>query len=236
MSYIIENEQNLIRDIMKRVGVCRTKQLVNCLKNNNKELKDEDALNILGGLQRNRYLLLSQDGWAMTIGAYTQFANDKFFDKTITAPTEFAIPYDIGTILEKDNCINKDIIDCLWIVADMMPESKEFIISNYPWSICFDTSANAEHEGRIFQLTKVAKGKERTRGEVFKSLPSIKSDGLKKCIRRIAIVEDPQGAWEIPHLGFYFICAVDESSPTGYRVIEKRTGDEVWSDYVEINK
>lgn len=236
MSYIIENEQNLIRDIMKRVGICRTKQLVNCLKKNNKEIKDEDAMNILKALQRNRYLLLSQDGWAMTIGAYMQFADDKFFDKIITASTEFAIPYDIGTKLEKDKCVNTDLVDCLWIMADMMPDSKEFIIGNFPWSICFDTENDDTKESRIFQITKIPKGMGRTRNMLIKSLPAIDSDGLKKCIRRIALVDDENDAWLVPHLGFYFVCVVDEKSPTGYKIIEKRTGDEVWSDYVNNNK
>lgn len=227
MSYIIENYQNIVKEILNKIGICRTRQLVNCLKNRFKELDDEGALDILRALQRNRYLMLSQDGWTLTVGAYMQFANDKFFDKTITSPTEFAIPYDIGQILN----INKNIVNSMWIVADMFPDSKDFVLCNSPWDICFSTMPNEKHKGRLFQITTIGKGEENSKAELIKSLPAVSSESFRDVIRRIAIIEDENMAFKVPHLGFFFICKIDEKSPIGYKIIEQRK-DNVWSDYV----
>lgn len=228
MSFTIQNYQNTVREILDIIGVCRTKQLINCLKKKYENLNDQEALEILQGLQRNRYLLLSQDGWVMTVGAYMQLANDKFFDKTITSPTEFAIPYDINQILN----VNKNIVNSMWIVADMYPNSKNFVLSNSPWDICFTTPASKNKKGRLFQIMTIAKGEETSKIEMIKNLPEVSSESFREVIRRIAIIEDEKLSWMVPHLGFAFVCAIDEKSPVGYKILEKRTEEEVWSDYV----
>lgn len=231
MANIIDNYNNFTKDILKRIGILKTKQLVICLKKKF-DIDDEKALFILKGLQKNRRLFMSQDGWTMTPGTYLQLTGDKFYDKTTTNPVDFAITFDIGKTLNIDN----DIVDSMWAVAYAMPESEEFIITNYPWKMCYITKASEEKQGILYQILVVRKGDEFATNMMLKSLPNITSRGMRNALRRIAIIEDERHAWAIAHLGFETIYAVDETSPDGLRILEKRESDDIWSDYKEAKE
>ena len=53
----------------------------------------------------------------------------------------------------------------------------------------------------------------------------------RETVRRIAIIDNANHAWEVPYVGFKYICVLDDDSPQNYKVIEKRNNEDLWKDY-----
>lgn len=255
MIYGIDIYEEFILSILKRIPILRTKQLLIALQKYYEDMSDKLASDILFGLQRKRVIMLSETGWVMTQGMYYRLTNDKFNDGA-TFRTTYHIPKEIGiygNIHETNNKLTwgrirtstiedeldqhtKNYVNCMWLVVDMLPDSEDFFVANPPWNIAFDTSSSDPENSKLFLISMVPSSGETTKCEAFRNLPKINDEKLRNSIRRIAIMEDPNHYWKIPHLGFSHVVALDENMQTNYRIIEARLKDnpkEVWKDYGE---
>ena len=247
MIYELESKYEVfIKNILKSIPILRAKQLIICLEKtfeecaSNKEL----PLEILKALQRKGMLMLTYDGYVMTRGAYVYLTNDKFFDN-VDLNDSIRIKDKMAVIrFEKNNkrIVTKtgdtkdlidrreqDLIDAMWIAADMMPGSKDFIVSAYPWLLTF---INEEQENsKLFEITKISSKNETAKVQLLKRLPVISDQETRETVRRIAIIDNPEHAWAVPYVGFKYICVLDENCPQNYRVIEKRENEILWKDY-----
>ena len=231
MIYNLEEYEHEIRSVLERLPLCRKKQLIKVLVNTYEGMNEFLANETLLAIQRRGHVFLSTDDWAMTKGMYLRISQDRYFEG-VNSNENYMQGCRLGnmtSLIQKNNVVG-DEIDCFWLAVDMLPDSKDFIVGCTPWVICFDTSANKETVSRLYQITKIAADKELTRCEILRSLPKIEDNDLKKVITRIALIEDERHAWKIPHIGFSFICVLDPNSDRGYRIVEKRTGKDVWGD------
>lgn len=225
MIYNIEIYGDFIRKILRKIPYIKTKILIRCLVNNFNDVDEKMAEKILYELQSQGECLLSSDGWAITKGMYYRISDDKFRDN-------FKYHNDcrlsnVETYLEN---LNKDDVDIMWLVADLMPDAENFIVCDTPWNIMFDVPSSEWQEPRLFQLIKIPGNVEDERIELLKnSKRLIPEEKLLSSIRRIALIDNPAHAFKIPQLGFTHICVLDESQKKGYRIVEKRTKD-IWSD------
>ena len=188
--------------------------------------------------------MITYDGYIMTRGAYVYLTNDKFFDN-VDLNDNIRIKEKMSVIrFEKDNKrvvtktgdtkdlisqVEKDRIDAMWVVADMMPGSKNFIASAYPF--IFTYTNEDQENAKLYEITKISKKNEFAKIELLKRLPTITDKQARETIRRIAIVEDENHAWEVPHIGFKFICTIDPNEPQNFKVVEKRDNENMWKDY-----
>jgi hypothetical protein len=247
MIYELESKYEVfIKNILKSVPILRAKQLIICLEKSFEECASnkELSLEILKALQRKGMLMLTYDGYVMTRGAYVYLTNDKFFDN-VDLNDNIRIKDKMAVIrFEKNNkrIVTKtgdtkdlidrreqDLIDAMWIAADMMPGSKDFIVSAYPWLLTF---INEEQENsKLFEITKISSKNETAKVQLLKRLPVISDPETRETVRRIAIVDNPEHAWAVPYVGLKYICVLDEDCLQNYRVIEKRENDILWKDY-----
>ena len=226
MIYNMEEYGEFLDNILKKIKLCYTWQLVRCLTNTFKDMTEQFAIEIIFALQRQGHVLLSEDGWAMTKAMYQNLSGDKFFEK-LEVTRSFRIPA-IDYEVKKSNFYDAQI-DCFTIAVDLLPESINFAKGEDPWCFIFDTQTpESEGSGKLFQITKIPKEIEIARIEYLKSLPKIEDEATKKVITRIAIIEDERHAWMVPHIGFTNIVKIDPKRARGYSVIEKREGDKVW--------
>ena len=142
-----------------------------------------------------------------------------------------------GVIAEKriDECISqkqKEQIDCMWLIADMMPYSVDFFTNVSPWTMCFISEPEEEGMGKIYEIIYISEKKKDALIQALKSLEEIKSKKLRDCIRRIAIVENKEIAEEIPLIGFKFITEIDDKEEKNYSILSKMNVEESWSEYV----
>ena len=224
MTYDLEKYSNFVCSILRKIPCIKTDILLLCLKNCFSELDAYEAKNILFELQSNGDCLLSQDGWAITKGTYYQISNDTFRDN-ISYFNDYRLP-NIEHLLSS---IDKDDVDVMWIVADMMPLSKDFIVCDIPWNIMFDTYTK-DSSGKLVQIIKIPSDIEDLRIELLKCSKNIIPDeSVRDSIKRIALIENKEHSWKIPHLGFTDICILDSENPRGFRVVERRT-EGVWRD------
>ena len=247
MIYELESKYEVfVKNILKVIPILQTKQLIICLEKTFEECTANTALapEILKALQRKGMLMLTYDGYAMTKGAYVYLTNDKFFDN-VDLNDSIRIKDKMAVIrFEKNNkrIVTKtgdtkdlidqkeqDLIDAMWIVADMMPGSKDFIASAYPWLLTF---INEEQENsKLFEITKIPAKNEFGKIQLLKQLPVISDKETRETVRRIAIIDNANHAWEVPYVGFKYICVLDDDSPQNYKVIEKRNNEDLWTDY-----
>ena len=228
MIYNMEEYSEFLDNILKKIRLCYTWQLVRCFTNTFKDMPDQFAIEILFALQRQGHVLLSEDGWAMTKSMYQNLSGDKFFEK-LEVNKSFRIPA-IDYEVRKSSFYDA-LIDCFTIAVDLLPESINFAKGDDPWSLIFDTQTPENiGTGKLFQITKIPKEIEIARIEYLKSLPKIEDDAARKVITRIAIIEDERHAWMVPHIGFTNIVKIDPKRARGYFVVEKREGDKVWGE------
>lgn len=217
--------QDYVKKILSEIGIVYTKQLIVaiCKRFN---VSVEYAFDILKNMQKNRRVLLSQDGYAMTVGTYAQYIDDRFFDRIVNSTEDFAIPFDIG----KEIQIDKELINTFWYIAITGEEAKDFVICNYPWKICFNTECKDNEESHLYQIAYIPENKETTTYYLLRSMPEIESEAFKKVVNRIAIIDDESHLVLVPYLGFREIYVLKKNG--GIELIGERSEEEAWKDYV----
>lgn len=183
---------------------------------------------VLFAMKASSILILSVDGWCMSLGEYRKLTHDYFLTKCSSDDDEYRRASEIESKLKH---VNMDVVDSLWLVADMMPKSENFILTNPPWTISFCTKAEENKSPLLYQITVIRKGEEYVKSEMLKTLPEITNKHIKDSIRRVAIIEDDSFAFMIPKIGFSHIVCLDDKSASKYRIIEKRTDTkDRWGD------
>ena len=225
MIYNIETYSEFIGKILRKIPYIKTDILVRCLVNYYPNVNEKMAKEILFDIQSNGECLMSKDGWTITKGMYYRISDDKFRDE-IRYHNECRLD-DIEKYLRE---LDKEDVDVMWLVADLMPDSENFIVCDTPWNIMFDVPGNEFGEPKLFQLIKIPSDVENERIELLKnSRRIIPEEKVINSIRRIALMENPDNAWKIPRLGFTHVCVLDPKQTKGYRVVERRTKD-IWKD------
>ena len=225
MIYNIETYSEFVTKILKKIPYIKTEILIRCLVNYYPNVNEKMAKEILYDIQSNGECLMSTDGWTLTKGMYYRISDDKFRDNF-----HYHNDYRLDDVSKYLRDLDKDDVDIMWLVADLMPDSENFIVCDTPWNIMFDVPSDEFSEAKLFQLIKIPGDVENERIELLKnSKRLIPEDKVINSIRRIALIENPDNAFKIPKLGFTHICVLDPKQTKGYRVVEKRTKD-IWSD------
>ena len=221
--------EHFIVDIMNKVMFLRTETIIRCLCNCYKRVWSADALHYLSNVQKMGYVILSEDGWCMTKARYRILCDDKNYEN-IKIDADFRL----SSVKElKIREYDRNIADCMMVVADMMPLSAEFIVGASPWHMEFIAKSESDTLGRLFQVTTFRKGEEEAMNEIIHNIERKKSEEFRRQIRRIAILDDETMNWTVPKLGFSNICVIDENSENGLRIIEHREQDIAWDEYTE---
>lgn len=245
MKQFIYECEDIIKNILSKLPILYTEQLVIALKNTFENMSSEEAMRILKILQKHGYVLLSQSGWAMTKGVYQTLTSDKFYDgiemnSDIRIPEkltifgnkkvadEHGLPKETWTALGTssiEELVPKaylELLDCFWIVADMMPLSENFFLGKSPWHIIFEKENEETGQVILYEITRIPDKKARIRTEALKNIPHVDNKDLQANIRRIAILDSDKNIDLVPHIGFTHICVLNSESPTHYKVKEKR--------------
>lgn len=220
--------EDFIKHIIRTVPLLKTEQLkIMISRYFGQSLDSTDA--VLFALQRNLVIMMSQDGWSMSVGQYMRITGDSFLQGRNS----------YGTIEDEHNrlppmndlCrdINRPLSECLWIVADMLPDSRDFLLASSPWIVAFTSIPSEDRPSLLYEITYIPEGYEITRTELLKNIPKISSNKVKKGLRRICIIEDESYAFRVPYNGFSHIVKIDHSRKNHYRIIETRNDDR-WKD------
>ena len=222
--YRLEEYKEFIQSIVRKVPILRTEQLSAALVNTY-DVNYKDALAILRELQNVGVLLLSEDGYAMTRQAYLKLMGGR---KIEGAKTSYAAKISPMHELVAKNEYYLNLIDCMWIVVDMLPLSQRFVVCPEPWDIVFDTASDDDNPSMFYQITRIPADREDVRCELLKCVRKI-SDYMRDKTVRIAIMDNENHNWMVPHIGFSHIVKLDPSNYRHYVITETRSGDDLWS-------
>ena len=215
-----------IRNILAKVSILKKQQLVLCLCRYYSEIYPETAENIINHAQKKGILLVSTDGYVMTKGAYSTLTGDTYGDDLkLDEDVRIRQPINID-----GGRTTGDTIDCMWIVANMMPDSNNFIICPGPWSIQFIVQKN-DDPAKLFQVMRITKDKEIPSSIMLRNMTNDIDKKMRLQIRRIVLLDDDSFAWRFPKVGVTHIAVIDEKDPNGFKIVEKRKPEEAWQDY-----
>ena len=229
-----EKYDDLLDQILYYFNPCKTEQLISALMKCYSEIETvRQARIILFKYQGRGRVLLSDDGYAITKGKYEQITED-----TKGSKVDF---YSQNRITRLENIVQNTcdtkLIDCLWILLDFMPASLDFSLSSKPFNLIFLS------KNRLYQVIKINANEIDRKVEMLKNIPYCDFQlpvpnlddedkqkeieqmykDMKKNFVRIAILENEKHAWKIPEgLGFRFICTIDDTQNTHYKIVEQR--------------
>lgn len=223
-----EKYQSFVETIMYKCGVLRISTLINCLMNTYDTIQSiNDAIYLLQVIQDYSEVMLSDDGYIITKGCYLRIVDDPYFLNIRYGQQINKVPSNIIHITQASD---KAMIECMPIVADMMPDSFDFIVSEFPWKLQF-----ISHETRrLYQVCRISNIEEIPFSILLNSLSELSDADYKNHIRRIAIVDDATRAYLIPKIGFHAICIYAPNDfRKEYKIVQKRN-ENVWDDYKRI--
>ena len=215
-----------IRNILAKGSIMKKQQLILCLCRYYSEIYPDTAEDIINHAQKKGILLVSTDGYVMTKGAYSTLTGDTYGDDLkLDEDVRIKQPININGGRTTGNTI-----DCMWIVANMMPDSNNFIVCPDPWNIQFIVQKN-DDPAKLFQVMRITKDKEIPSSIMLKNMANDIDKKMRLQIRRIVLLDDDSFAWRFPKVGVTHIAVIDEKVPNGFRIVEKRKPEEAWSDY-----
>lgn len=211
---------------------------------------------IISWLQNKGYLLVTESLHVITKDFYKFITYDNFYDglnknEFMKVPKEF--DYYLknqngervkgGTTSIKDyfktDQRRRDILKSMWIVADNLPDSKEFVVANLPWTIIFeekvDTISTVDGEEQTTTNWKVVEVAyfhnegERALAEIIRNKGNVYKE-VRNSVHRIAMVENPEHAFLVPYYGFTEIFAEDKSTHRHIKLVERRNKEIAWKD------
>lgn len=226
-----ENYKEFVTKVMTPMPVMRTEQLKLMISRYfNQDYNHVDE--VIYAMKASRIIILTIDGWCMTVGEYLKLTGDYF----LTVENEIADDeYRRYPAMEgKLQRIDRNVIDSLWLVADSMPDSIDFALTMYPFSVAYCTKPSENKKSLLYQITVIRKGQEFTKSEMLKNILPIQNKYVRDCIRRICILEDESYAFRIPYRGFSHILVLDKNEPSHLRLVEQRSNsEERWKDEPE---
>lgn len=233
--------EDFVLAIMNRMHIVKTKQLVNCISNYYDGITKKTAAFILMTMQSRFVIFNTTDGYTVDKETYKAISGDKFMDN-VDRKSPQAVELEVEPLLTPTQ---KELIDDFWIIADYMPSSEEFIVCYPPFMITFTTdgienlsdedfeNGNMEKAtGVLYEIARLTTQSEDARSLQIKYISKY-SRKFRDAISRIAVIDKEDHARFVPYLGFTRICVLDPSEDSGYRLVQVRSDDEKWKDYVE---
>ncbi|MBR2702071.1 MAG: hypothetical protein IKE77_08310 [Erysipelotrichaceae bacterium] len=207
--------EKFLNELVYFFNPCRTKQLERALIKNFANLKVDDVNAILEKYQNEGRILLSDDGWAVTKGKYVQITKDSKYENVEVARNPRLSEMDY---LIRQYCSLKymRLLDCFWVLIDMLPESIDFSLTNKPFQLCFIA------QGRLFQVISIPEDEEDVRCDMLRTLSVDYYENFRTAVNRIIIMAEPDHYWKLPeNIGIKFICTIDDSKPNHLRITKR---------------
>lgn len=225
-----EEYQSFVESIMYKCGVLRTSTMINCLMNTYETIQSiNDAIYVLQVIQDFSEVMLSDDGYIITKGCYLRIVDDPYFLNIRYGQQINKVPSGIIHITQASD---KAMIECMPIIADMMPESLDFLVTEFPWKLQFISRETK----RLYQVCRISNIEEIPISILLNSLPELSDADYKNHIRRIAIIDDKSHAYLIPKIGFSVICTYAPNNiQKEFEIVQKREKN-AWDDYNRIKK
>lgn len=220
--------ERFIVDVLDRINILYTDQMIYMIM---REFGDratyDDAVKAVFNAQRHGQALLSDNGFIMKKTAYQEVVDDPFYDKLIKGKPE---RIDGKLINLKYFAHDLQTIDCMWVVADMLPGADKFVIGESPWLIKFIMPADDNHEARVFEITKFKSGEEMADGIFLDSLPKLgRNPETVNLLRRVVVLDDERAVGTVPKgCGVSLITVLDDSQPNNLRILQSFSPEESW--------
>lgn len=203
--------------ILKRVCVVRTEQLLHALMNNFSDMDENRAGIILKQLQNDNRLLMSSDGWTVTVGAYSKRAQNRLYD-ALTYIGRYRLKEQFGEYVTDDD---KRYVDLMWVVIDMLPDSAKFMKSSEPWDMLFITKKTEGRRSKLYLLVLIDEDSEHLQVPVIRNNSLYDPKEMQDDVRTIALFRN-RSAVEYTDTSFFsYVCVLDDSDRKHYSIIER---------------
>lgn len=217
MIYDYDAYAQFVIGILKRVCVVRTEQLIHALMNNFTDMDESRAGIILKQLQNDNRLLMSSDGWTVTVGAYSKRAQNRLYD-ALTYIGRYRLKEPFGDYVTDED---KRYVDLMWIVVDMLPDSAKFMKSSEPWDILFITKKTEVRRPKLYLLALIDENFEHLQVPVIRNNNLYNFEEIQDDVRTIALFRNRDSIEYTDTSFFSYVCVLDNSDRKHYAIIER---------------
>lgn len=195
----MEKYFNFIRKIMNKIHVCHFSQLQCCLIKKFK-FDNKGAGGVIFEAQKENILYISIDGYVMTPGYYIEIADDKFFDKNFDRSVyKYFIQEEIFYRINREDIYN---MECFTVIAQMMPASEDFFLTDSVWRLSFVPTEEMIAKGLppvLYQIVRIPRGANAISAcYSLERNERIDNDKIQRYIKRIAVIGSSADVQYIP--------------------------------------
>jgi len=204
------------KELLYHFNPMRRQQMEIAIAKNFRGVDSETVQRVLHDLQWDRQILKSADGWVISKNKYVELTGDERFANFVrNVNHEYLLPPLEEYI--KESC-NMKLINCLWVLIDMLPYSMDFVVTNKPFQLGFISGKN-----KLYEVTYIENDEEDAKLEMLNLLPRDLYPEAKQATRRIVILENEKHADRVPEgIGVRYVLCLDDKTSTHYRVIDDR--------------
>ena len=206
---------------MEKVTIAKTEQLILFLHNYLESVPLPHAESIVYEAAGHGIFIMTKAGYCMTKPCYSVLSHTIEKEDFQAGRSPIFPSVDIPRY-------HKDVIDCLWIVLDLLPGSIDFCVGQPPWIITFTFPGNDFIPPKMAQIARFRAGEEVLMKARIEAQPRLEEPSYRSKIVRFAMLDEEEKTELVPYDGFVYLCKLDEDHLYGYTILEKREGKDLW--------
>ena len=142
---------NYISKFVDEVRIVELKQLELIVMKAFSDNTRGDFYNAITAMRETKKIIISEDEWVLDYYYYQEVTKDYYLDN-IDEYGKANFKKNIADYLGKDILRQSD---CMWIMASLMPDSRDFVINTFPWYVSFCMKKKATNTSIYVRVTEL---------------------------------------------------------------------------------
>lgn len=208
---------NYISKFVDEVRIVELKQLELIVMKAFSDNTRGDFYNAITAMRETKKIIISEDEWVLDYYYYQEVTKDYYLDN-IDEYGKANFKKNIADYLGKDILRQSD---CMWIMASLMPDSRDFVINTFPWYVSFCMKKKATNTSIYVRVTELDDSLADAQIKLLKDYMRTESEKFSENTVSNVMIHNIDIASFIPIGMFRNVCVMDSESRFGFRVLKE---------------
>ena len=208
---------NYISKFVDEVRIVELKQLELIVMKAFSDNTRGDFYNAITAMRETKKIIISEDEWVLDYYYYQEVTKDYYLDN-IDEYGKANFKKNIADYLGKDILRQSD---CMWIMASLMPDSRDFVINTFPWYVSFCMKKKATNTSIYVRVTELDDSLADAQIKLLKDYMRTESEKFSENTVSNVMIHNIDIASFIPIGMFRNVCVMASESRFGFRVLKE---------------
>lgn len=176
-----------------------------------------DFFNAITSMRETGKIVITNDDWILDYRFYINVTGDAYLDN-IDSGGKANFKKNIKEYLGK-HIINQS--DCMWIMASLIPKSREFVLNTFPWYVSFCMNRSYDNTSIYIRVTELDTNAALSQIKLLEDYMRMETKHFSDNTVSNVMLRNIDIAYLIPKGMFKNVCIIDSSNNFGYRVIDE---------------